>query len=97
MINSFVLIISESTEEKEERVWKIPLMFGGLRGDKEGDEMAFVYFMECVQSLNSVHNALGCVCFWWPAAEGRENETDTDRLEGGDSRTASEKQFVVFS
>lgn len=43
-----------------------------VRGDKKGDKMKFVQFMDCVFSLNAVDDRLGCVCLRLAAAEDGE-------------------------
>lgn len=59
-----------------------------VRGEEEGDEMAFVQFTECMLPLYAVDDAQGCVCLRWVTAEGENKETGVNMLEAENNRIA---------
>lgn len=91
MLNGLVLLRGVS-DDKE--IWgaKVLLIFRGFaRGDVEATELAFVQCMKCVQPLDGVDEALGCVCLRWATAD-RDGE-DAD-LSGGAEKRSSTRRVI---
>lgn len=92
MMKIFVLISGKSDKEEKIRVGKVLLMLCcvvGGRKNKNGNEMAFAQFLECIPLLATVDDALECVCLRCVVAESRENETDLGTSDGENSRTVA--------
>lgn len=51
--------------------------------------MAIVQFKKCVSSLDAGNDALGGKCMRQTPSDGGEDQTDVDRVEREDSRTAA--------
>lgn len=63
MLNSSVLIQRERDGRKEVYVEKLLLLFRcSVKGQSDGDELAFVLYMKCVAPLHERDEALNCVC-----------------------------------
>lgn len=95
-MKSFVLIRGESDKEKKLLVAKVlSLLRCVVGGGKKSDKRAFVQFMECIPSLDSVGDAMEGVGLRWAATGGGENESDVNSLEGENNRTAGRERFGV--
>lgn len=97
MMNGSALTRNESDKEKQKWVGKELLLFCCVAWrKKEGDEMKFVYFKECLPSPDAAGDALRRVCLRWETAEGGENEADVDTSEEENNCTAAKGCSGVF-
>lgn len=59
--------------------------------------MEFVQFVKCVSTLHPVDDGFRCIRLQQSSAEGREEETDLNRLGGEISRSAARKRLENIS
>lgn len=52
------------------------LLLCSVSGESDGDELAFLRYMECVTPLDEVDEALKCVCLQWVTSNSAEYRGD---------------------
>lgn len=62
-------------------------------GNKEGNEMILVQLVKCVQPPDVLNDALACLGLRRAAADGGEQKSNVDRVDGENSHTAAGKRF----
>lgn len=57
---------------------------GLMKGESEGDELAFLRYLECLPPLDEADEAVGCACRPWATAGflKREHDVGEERIDG---------------
>lgn len=84
MLKSFVLKIGERDQRQKRWPKRVLLLFCGLvKGELDGNDRAFVLYMQFMAPSNEVYEALECVCLRWAVSDSEEREDDVRK--GGNS------------